>query len=282
MTSFRMTARFAGLAAMAALTLLATVMGPAAAQSTTTTTAVQAGAAVATEGHNPPGNNGTVKVDRVPFDDHPNNEPHAGCTFQVDFYGFDEGDQATVTFTAHPPTLREGTTDQVLLSDTLSIGEDDASGGGSEEGLDASATYTLDLAGITPHSEQGYHVKLTVTVASPQAATPKFRKHKLFWVSGCGQATTTTAGGSTTSSTSGATTTTGGATTSSTGGATTTSGGGGVSTTAAGGATPTTDSGGSLPFTGSNLTLPLLAVALGLLAAGGAALRATRRRGSTS
>ncbi len=34
---------------------------------------------------NPPGNNGTVKIDDVPFDDHPNNEPHVGCTFQVDF-----------------------------------------------------------------------------------------------------------------------------------------------------------------------------------------------------
>jgi hypothetical protein len=40
----------------------------------------------------PPGNNGTVKIDDVPFDDHPNNEPHVGCVFQVDWYGFDEGD----------------------------------------------------------------------------------------------------------------------------------------------------------------------------------------------
>lgn len=41
---------------------------------------------------NPPGNNGTIKVDDLPFDDHPDNEPHVGCTFQADFYGFDEGD----------------------------------------------------------------------------------------------------------------------------------------------------------------------------------------------
>ncbi|HEV8374234.1 MAG TPA: hypothetical protein VGR68_13625, partial [Actinomycetota bacterium] len=41
---------------------------------------------------NPPGNNGTIKVDGVPFDDAPDNEPHVGCTFQVDFYGYDEGD----------------------------------------------------------------------------------------------------------------------------------------------------------------------------------------------
>jgi len=40
---------------------------------------------------NPGGNNGTIKIDGIPFDDHPNNEPHPGCIFQVDFYGFDEG-----------------------------------------------------------------------------------------------------------------------------------------------------------------------------------------------
>ena len=33
------------------------------------------------------------------------NEPHVGCVFQVDFYGYDEGDlDADVTFKAHPPT----------------------------------------------------------------------------------------------------------------------------------------------------------------------------------
>ena len=98
-------------------------------------------------GPNPPGNNGTIKIDDTPFDDHPNNEPHVGCTFQVDFYGYDEGDlDATVTFEAHPPTTRAGD-DQVLLTDTVFIGEDDNSGGGSEAGLDASETYTLDVGG---------------------------------------------------------------------------------------------------------------------------------------
>ena len=81
---------------------------------------------------NPPGNNGTVKIDRLPFDDHPNNEPHVGCQFQVDFYGFDEGDLwADVTFEAHPPTGSG-----ILLTDRIDIGEDDNSGAGSEAGLD--------------------------------------------------------------------------------------------------------------------------------------------------
>ena len=59
----------------------------------------------------PPGNNGTIKIDDVVFDNHPNNEPHVGCEFQVDFYGFDQGDLfANVTFRLQPPTGR-----QVLL-----------------------------------------------------------------------------------------------------------------------------------------------------------------------
>ncbi len=53
----------------------------------------------------PPGNNGTIKLDREAFDDHPDNEPHVGCIFQLDFYGFDEGDlNAHVSFEVQPPT----------------------------------------------------------------------------------------------------------------------------------------------------------------------------------
>ena len=141
-----------------------------------------AGPGTAAAAPNPPGNNGTIKLDDTTFDDHPNNEPHVGCVFQVDFYGYDEGDlDATVTFEAHPPTLRAGE-DQVLLTDTVFIGEDDNSGGGSEAGLDASATYTLDLSGITPHPTQGFHVKLTINAEGSQGADVK---HKVFWVTGC-------------------------------------------------------------------------------------------------
>ena len=156
------------------------------------TTVLLAGMAVgqlASAGPNPPGNNGTVKIDDVAFDDHPNNEPHVGCVFQVDFYGYDQGDlNATVTFQAHPPTQRTGD-DQVLLTDTVFIGEDDNSGGGSQAGLDASETYTLDFTGITPHPVQGFHVKLTVNAEGSQGADVK---HKVFWVTGCAPAPTTT------------------------------------------------------------------------------------------
>jgi hypothetical protein len=190
-------------------------------------------AGLATAAPNPPGNNGTVKVDDVPFDDAPNNEPHVGCVFQVDFYGFDEGDlSADVTFQAHPPTGPV----QVLLTDTVFIGEDDNSGGGSQAGLDASETYTLDFGAIEPHPNQGFHVKLTINADGSQGADTK---HKVFWVTGCVPGTTTTTTTTTTlpptststtttipptttipTTTSGSTTTTGA---SSTSGATTTS-----------------------------------------------------------
>ncbi len=128
-----------------------------------------------------PGNNGTVKIDGEEFDTHPANEPHVGCVFQVDFYGYDEGDpNADVTFHLWPPT--GGTV--TILEDTVFIGQDDNSGGGSEAGLDAEASYDLTawLADSQPHPQQGWHVKLTVNADGSQGAD---MKHKRFWGSGC-------------------------------------------------------------------------------------------------
>ena len=127
---------------------------------------------------NPPGNNGTIKIDRMPFDDHPNNQPHVGCIFQVDFYGFDQGNLfADVTFEVHPPTGRPA----VLRTDRVFIGQDRA-GGGTD--LDASRTYDLStaLARYAPHPQQGWHVKLTIRADGSQGANVK---HKVFWVKPC-------------------------------------------------------------------------------------------------
>ena len=46
------------------------------------------------------GNNGTVKMDGNPIDDGPNNEPHLGCTFDIDWYGFDAGSWSVLGSTA--------------------------------------------------------------------------------------------------------------------------------------------------------------------------------------
>ena len=143
-------------------------------------TLIWAAAFAGTVSADPPGNNGTIKVDAAPFDTHPNNEPHVDCVFQIDFYGFDQGDLwADVIFEAHPPT-GSGT----LLTDRVFIGEDSNAGGGSTAGLDAQKTYdlTVPLQAFAAHPQQGYHVKLTVHADGSQGADTK---HKVFWVSGC-------------------------------------------------------------------------------------------------
>jgi hypothetical protein len=229
----------------------------------------------------PPGNNGTVKVDGVAFDDHPDNEPHVGCVFQVDWYGFDEGEDlfSHVTFEVHPPTGKPA----ILLEDDVFIGEDDNSGGGSEAGLDASETYDLTtvLQGFEPHPQQGWHVKLTVNNDGSQGADVK---HKVFWVSGCEtppttstSTTSTTEKPTTTSTTEKPTTTstTEKPTTTSTMQASTTSTTEASTTTMLGSSTSTTSivssPVGELPRTG-NGTGPLLTLAGTVLLLGGSAL----------
>jgi hypothetical protein len=131
----------------------------------------------------PPGNNGTIKVDAEAFDDTPGNEPHVDCTFQIDFYGFDKGDlSAKVTFETQPPTPTGADDQVVLLTDSVFIGEDDDSGGGSVAGLDASETYTLDFGNIEPNNKGEFHVKLTINAEGSQGADVK---HKVFWVKPC-------------------------------------------------------------------------------------------------
>jgi hypothetical protein len=254
-----------------------------AALSATATATFLASAGSASAGPNPPGNNGTVKIDDTPFDDLPNNEPHVGCKFQVDFYGYDKGDlHAKVIFEAHPPTLREGD-DQVLLTDTVFIGEDDNSGGGSEAGLDASETYTLDLAGIELQPNQGVHVKLTIHAEGSQGADVK---HKVFWVTGCGGhgPTTTTDHKSTTTTDHKSTTTTDhkSTTTSESNSGGTSPSGQSTTTTAVGGSSSSAPSssvgGGVLPFTGAGI-MPLLLVGLALIGLGAATLLARPHRG---
>lgn len=127
----------------------------------------------------PKGNNGTIKIDDQPFDTHPNNQPHVGCVFQVDFYGFDKGNlTARVTFRGQAPTGKG-----ILLErDFVPIGED-AAGGGTD--LDAERTYDLTSVLPTlgePHPKRGYHIKLTVNAPGSKGADTK---HKVFWVQPC-------------------------------------------------------------------------------------------------
>jgi hypothetical protein len=137
---------------------------------------VMAGGAFA--GGNPPGANGTVKIDRLPFDTAPDNQPHVGCVFQVDFYGFDKGNyNANVTFTIQPPSGKG----RVIKTDRVFVGEDNA-GGGTD--LDAERTYDLNMNVFSSErTKQGFHIKLDVE--APGAGGKIAKKSKVFWAQGC-------------------------------------------------------------------------------------------------
>src|SRR5438093_13356886 len=53
----------------------------------------------------PPGNKGTVKIDNEAFDGIPNNVPHPGCIFHLEFLNFPRATTATYTITLHQPTM---------------------------------------------------------------------------------------------------------------------------------------------------------------------------------
>ena len=130
----------------------------------------------------PGGNNGTVKIAPLgEMDGIPNNSPHPGCTFQVEWYGFDEGDDivSTVGFAMHSPTKDVGLS--VAGDTSVFVGGDPASGAGTDTGLDGTEVYTLSFDG-EPHPQQGYHVKLTVHTPRSHGNDSKT---KVFWVEPC-------------------------------------------------------------------------------------------------
>jgi hypothetical protein len=115
------------------------------------------------------------------MDSIPNNTPHVGCSFQVEWYGYDQGADivSTVSFAMWAPTKDVGLT--VHGPGSVFVGGDPASGAGTSSGLDGRQAYTLSFDGA-PQAQQGYHVKLTV-------ATPRSHgndtKTKVFWVEPC-------------------------------------------------------------------------------------------------
>jgi hypothetical protein len=135
------------------------------------TTAIWLAGVVAASADDPAGNNGTVMVAGASLGD--GTEPHVGCAFAVEFFGYDEGDlYADFTIVGLAPT-EEGT----FVSTFVFVGEDPA--GGATD-LDASAS--VDLSGSfsgSPQTEQGFHVRLTVHADGSRGADVK---HKTFWV----------------------------------------------------------------------------------------------------
>ncbi|GAA3786716.1 LPXTG cell wall anchor domain-containing protein [Micromonospora maritima] len=131
--------------------------------------------------HNPKGDNGTVKIDGAPFSDRVDNQPHVDCDLELEFFNFDKGQRATVTLRAQPPS---GSRDRVVWSRTDVVISDDPAAG-AENDHDAVIRLSaddLDLAGLTAHPKQGYHLKLDVDLADGRAFDDK---HKVFWLTPC-------------------------------------------------------------------------------------------------
>jgi hypothetical protein len=131
-------------------------------------------------GHDPAGNNGTVKIQEAgAADEIPDNDPHVGCIFNIEFRGFDKGAyDATWTLAAHPPSGQG----QTVASGTVFIGEDPAGGAPDLDAVVRLHVLDSDLAGLARHPEQGYHLKLEVHAEGAKGADIK---HKVFWVEGC-------------------------------------------------------------------------------------------------
>ncbi len=208
-----------------------------------------------------PGNNGTIKIDGEPYDTSKGQEAHVGCDFRVLYWGFDEGDdlQSVLTFTAQAPTAGD-----FEFTDTITLGEGEPDVAGPYNLVDE-----LVAAGIKPHPQQGWHIRLTTNTEYAQGADTK---HKVFWIK-CDETAvapvaeveeeTQSAGGFDASAGRG-----GG---SEVLGSTLTAGEDSASAqrdaqVAAGGANAETAA-GVLPFTGMQL-MTLLAIAAGLIAAG--------------
>ena len=135
----------------------------------------------------PPGANGTVKIDGREFDEDINNEPHVTCEFRVKFFDFDSDEHGNIIFTAQAPS---GDRTLVLLREDDKLLSDDAATGAAND-PDEIYTYTsndLDLSGLEPHDKQGYHIKLTVE----QPGAPGMAKHKVFWLQPCVSTTSPT------------------------------------------------------------------------------------------
>lgn len=130
---------------------------------------------------NPNGSNGTIKLDGIDveggYDGHPNNEPHIGCQFEVDMYGFDDGDTAVLEFREWDPTAKK-----VDIAEPLVSLELDGAGGG----IDIDAQELVDLEPVLvgdPHPQHGHHVRLDALITSADGR--EYTKTKVFWTGVC-------------------------------------------------------------------------------------------------
>ena len=118
------------------------------------------------------GNSGHLEVSEVGGPADSSNDPHVGCSFDLQWYGYQRSD-ATVRFESQAPTAG------AVITKTQ--GPDKVSLGSAASGsvMNAARTYTLKFTGADPQANQGYHVKVSTDAAGAKGASGKY---KVFWV----------------------------------------------------------------------------------------------------
>ena len=93
------------------------------------------------EGHNPPGNNGTVKIHQTAGDSSPHNQPHVTCSFYVSFFGFDKNQTLNIAFAGQAPTGKDTPIAITDASKRSLTSTTDAGGAGNDYDGDQGASY---------------------------------------------------------------------------------------------------------------------------------------------
>jgi len=134
-----------------------------------------AGHTKADPSNTPAGNKGTVKIDDESFNGIPDNDPHPGCTFFLQFFFFPRSTTATYTFAMWNPTTQNNKSKGPSTGGSIAL--DPAAKPNAERLIDLRSF--LQNSGIAPQPKQGWHLKLTIHAPGAQGADVK---HKVFWV----------------------------------------------------------------------------------------------------
>ena len=155
------------------------------------------------------GNDGHIQVDTSTLDPGMDNDPHVGCGFTIEFFGFDPTQLATITVIPWDPTTApSGNPTLVYPAIPVTTNGNNPPPGQTFPGVGSTLDgwYLVpgsDLAtffttnGVAPQPQQGYHVKLDVDLTGTPNTQGNDKYHTI-WVAPCG---TTTGSGETTTTT---------------------------------------------------------------------------------
>jgi hypothetical protein len=188
---------------MTLLAAAATVAGVACTTQSDDKEQTQSTAAEAKQDKGAIGKNGVLKIQDLVGnkEPQPDNDPHVGCRFRIEFRGFDKADELVAAWQllGHPPSVKGGKEDVIVTSGEQFVGQDDASQGAND--IDAFvdinlSQFDLDALGFEENKKGEVHLRV-------EADLPGFKgnglKTKTFWaMSTCAE--TPDGGGSSSSS----------------------------------------------------------------------------------